>query len=44
MHGDTHIINHINDVFDLLRVDDVIWQVIIDFCICQIALLLATGN
>ena len=44
MHRNTHVINHVNDVFDLFRIDYVIRQVVIDLCIGQVALLLAAGN
>ena len=44
MYGDAHIVNHVNDVFDLFRVDDVIWQMIIDLRVGQVPLFLAAGN
>ncbi len=44
VHGDAHIVNHVNDVFDLLRIDDVVGQVIVDFGVGQVALFLAARN
>ena len=44
MHSDTHVINHVDDVFNLLWIDNAAGQVIIDLRIGQIALLLASGN
>ena len=44
VHCDAHVVNHVNDVFNLIWVDDVVRQVIIDLCICQVALFLAAGN
>ena len=41
---DAHVVNHIDDIFNLLRVDDVIGQMIIHFRVSQVALLLASGN
>ena len=41
MHRDTHIVDHVDDVFDLLRIDDVIRQVIIDLGVGQVTLFLA---
>ena len=44
MHGNTHVIDHADDVFDLVRVGDVGGQVIIDFRVGQITLLFTAGN
>ena len=44
VHGDTHVVDHVNDIFDLFGIDDVVRQMIIHFRIRQEALLLATGN
>jgi hypothetical protein len=44
MHSDAHVINHVDDILDLFRIDDVVRQVIIDLCVGQVALLFATGN
>src|SRR5690606_35391418 len=44
VHRDPHVVNHVYDVFDLFRIDDSAWQVIIDFSIGQVTLLLAAGN
>ena len=43
-HRDTHIVDGIDDAFDLLRIDDLGGQVVIDLRIRQIALLLAARN
>ena len=44
MHRDTHVVNHIDDIFDLLGVDYIVRQMIIDLGVGQVALLLAAGN
>jgi hypothetical protein len=44
MHRDAHIVDHVDDVFDLFGIDDVVRQVIIDFGIGQEALFLAARN
>ena len=44
MHLDAHIVDHVDDVFDLFRIDDVIGQVIIDLGVGQVTLFFATGN
>ena len=40
MHLYTHVVDHADDVFDLLRIDDVIRQMIVDLGIGQESLLL----
>ena len=44
VHRDSHVVNHVDDIFDLLGIDDVVGQVIIDLNIGQVSLLLASGN
>ena len=44
MHRNTHIIDHVNDVFDLLWIDDAAGQVVIDLGVGQITLFLAAGD
>ena len=44
VHRNTHVIDHVDDILDLLRIDDVVRQVVIDLCVSQIALFLAAGN
>ncbi len=41
IHRDAHVVNHVNDVFDLLRIDDFARQVVVDLAIREVALLLA---
>ncbi len=41
VHQDTHVVDHADDVFDLLRIDDFVGQVIIHFRVGQKALILA---
>src|SRR5688572_4888136 len=41
VHRDAHVVDHLHDVFDLLRIDDLGRQVIVDFGVGQEALLLA---
>ncbi|CCJ86123.1 hypothetical protein BN133_2500 [Cronobacter dublinensis 582] len=43
-HLDAHIVDHLDDVFDLIGVDDIFRQMVIDLGIGQIALLLTTGD
>ena len=43
-HLDAHVVNHLDDVFDLIGVDDIFRQMVIDLSIGQIALLLTTGD
>ncbi len=44
MHRDAHVVDHVDDILDLLRIDDIVRQVVIDLGIGQVALLLAAGN
>ena len=44
MDGDAHVVDHADDVLDLLGIDDVIGQVIVHLGIGQVALLLAAGD
>jgi hypothetical protein len=44
MHRDAHVVNHVDDVFDLLGIDDPAREVIVDFCVGEVALLLAAGD
>ncbi len=44
VHLDAHVVDHADDVFDLLRIDDVVRQVIVDFGVRQVALLLALDD
>jgi hypothetical protein len=39
MHLDAHAVDHADDVFDLLRIDDVVGEVVVDFGVGQVALL-----
>jgi hypothetical protein len=41
---DAHVVDHLDDVFDLIRIGDVVGQVIVDLGVGQVALLLALGN
>ena len=41
VHLDAHVVDHADDVFDLLRIDDVVGQVIVDLGVGQVAVLLA---
>ncbi len=44
VHLDAHAVDHADDVFDLLRIDHVVGQVIVDFGVGQIALLQALAD
>ncbi len=44
MHLDAHVVDHADDVFDLLRIDDVVGQVIVDLGVGQVPLLLALDD
>jgi len=44
MDRNAHVINHGDDVFDLLGIDDLVWQMIIDFAIGEEALFLPAGD
>ena len=39
-----HVVNHVDDVFDLFRIDDFARQVIVDFSVSEVALLLAARD
>ena len=41
---DAHVVDHADNVFDLLGLDDAVRQVVVDFGVGQKALLLALGN
>ena len=41
---DAHVVNHVDDILDLLGIDDVVRQVIVDLCVGQKSLFLAAGN
>ncbi len=44
VHRNTHVIDHVDDVFDLLRIDDFAREMIVDFSVGEVALLLAARN
>src|SRR5690606_10249579 len=44
VHLDAHAVDHADDVFDLLRIDDVVGEVIVDLGIGQVALLQALAD
>ena len=44
VHLDAHAVDHADDVFDLLRIDDVVGQVIVDLGVGQVALLQALAD
>ena len=44
MHGDPHIVDHVDDILDLFRLDDIVGQMIIDLVVGQEALFLAFCN
>ena len=44
VHRDTHVVDHVDDVFDLLGIDDIVRQVVVDLGIGQETLLLAARN
>src|SRR5215472_14483242 len=44
VHRNAHVVNGVDDVFDLLRIDDLGGQVIVHLCVGEIALLLAARN
>ena len=39
MHRDPHIVDHVDDIFDLLRIDDIVGQVIVDLVVSQVTLI-----
>ena len=44
MHRDAHIIDHVYDFFDLLRIDNIVGKVVVDLSISQVALILTLGD
>ncbi len=44
VHRDAHVIDHADDVFDLIRIGDIVRKVVVDLRIRDVALLLALGN
>ena len=44
VYGNAHVVDHRNDVFDLLRVDDAFGQVVVDLRIREVSLLLSLCN
>ena len=44
VHRYAHVVDHVDDVFDLLGIDDLARQVIVDFRVREVALLLAAGD
>ena len=44
VHRDAHVVDHLHDVFDLLRIDDLARQVVVDLRVGQEALLLAARD
>ncbi len=43
-HLDAHVVDHLDDVFNLIRIGDILGQVIVDLGVGQVALILATGD
>ena len=43
-HLNTHVIDHLNDVFNLIRIGNILGQVVVDFGVGQVALILASGD
>ena len=44
VHRDAHVVDHLHDVFDLLRIDDLGGQVVVDLGVRQEALFLAATD
>src|SRR5690606_40000006 len=44
MHLDAHAVDHADDVFDLLRIDEIVRQVVVDLGVGQVTLLEPLGN
>jgi hypothetical protein len=44
VHRNPHVVDHVDDVFDLFRIDDLARQMIVDFGVGEVALLLAARN
>ena len=41
---DAHVVDHVDDVFDLFRIDDLAGQMIVDFSVGEVSLLLAARD
>jgi len=39
-----HVVNHLDNFFDLIGVGDIVWQMVVDFGVGQVTLFLAPGN
>ena len=44
VHGDPHVVDHADDVFDLLGVDDALGEVVVDLVVGEVTLLLTLGD
>ncbi len=44
VHRNTHVVDHVDDVFDLFGIDDFARQMIVDFGVSEVALFLAARN
>ena len=44
VYGDTHVVDHADDVFDLIRIRDFVRQVIVHLSVGDVALLFAFGD
>ena len=44
VHRDAHIVDHVDDVFDLLGIDDLARQMVVDLAVREVTLLLAFGD
>ncbi len=44
VHRDAHVVDHVDDIFDLFRIDDFAGQMIVDFRVGQVTLFLAARN
>ena len=44
VHRNAHVVDHVDDVFDLFRIDDLARQMIVDFGVGEVALLLAARD
>ena len=42
--GDPHVVDHVDDVFDLIGIDDIVGQVVVYFGVGQVALFFAFGD
>jgi hypothetical protein len=43
-HLDAHVVDHLDDVFDLVRIGNIVGQVVVDLGVGQVALFLSFGN